>query len=160
MKIMKMYIGNTFSNRKSQIKYSETDGIKETIKTLKSIIKYSPDEINNLDEILWVLENTEVLTDAYSAISGSTVVYIDNLNVLFEHISIQRFDMVCDTNKPTIFEIWHIMLRNLSDDIDDMYRYGYKDTDDTIIFLRALLEIFTNSFITDDYVKFRFMVEE
>ena len=94
MKIMKMYIGNTFSNRKSQIKYSETDGIKETIKTLKSIIKYSPDEINNLDEILWVLENTEVLTDAYSAISGSTVVYIDNLNVLFEHISIQRFDMV------------------------------------------------------------------
>lgn len=39
MKIMKMYIGNTFANRKSQIKYSETDGLKENYKNFKVYYK-------------------------------------------------------------------------------------------------------------------------
>lgn len=153
---MKIAIGYTFAKRWEQTKYSNNN-IKETIAYLEELQQECNSGgiwINDLDEILWFLYNVEFVDGINANAYSGSIIYIDDLEEFKKHINyISSID-----NCSSIHELWLIMLRNFNEAIDELYRYGFQDTNECVVFLRALATVLSYVTITDSYDKFADMV--
>lgn len=153
---MKIAIGYTYAKRCEQIKFSNNN-IKETVSYLEELQQECNSGgiwINDLDEILWFLYNVEFVDRINANAYPGSIIYVDNLDEFKKHINyIPNID-----NCSSIHELWLIMLRNFNEAIDELYRYGFQDTNECVVFLRALATVLSYVTITDSYDKFTKMI--
>lgn len=57
---------------------------------------------------------------------------------------------MCYKKSNNIYDSWLMMLHNLNETMDELFRYGAKDTDENVIFLKNILVFLSYISIYED----------
>lgn len=136
--MIRMGLSWTFSEIEKLIEYKEDIEFANTVKKIETIYSELEDSgiLTNLDEIIWLFKQfsvEETEADCYSCSCGHTI-YIVNKEEFISKIVSNSFK-----KSDNIYESWLMMLRNLNESIDELFRYGFSDEDEYVIFLKNIL---------------------
>ena len=142
--MIQIIISDTWAEREKLIGYSKEKGFSETISRLKEI-KSDTDLagiVTSSFEKLIRLFTEFTIVDGRSC--GSSIL-INSKKELYQ---------VVERNIISFHEGWLLILHDLSEDIDELFRYGATDNAEDVIFLKNLLLFLTFVDIYDDREKF------
>ena len=134
--MIEIYLSPTFADRDKLIYYEETSGFKNTILKLEELYEnteYKGIETTGFEEIIWLFNQFDVKD--YSNKNFGNSVFISNKDEFIAKIS----SYACYKKSNNIYDSWLMMLRNLNETMDELFRYGAKDTDENVIFLKNIL---------------------
>lgn len=132
--MIEIVIPYTYQNINQKIHYKTDTGFDKTISELESIFNEANDGgiITDLDEIIWLFKQFSVI--GHSNDFGTSV-YIANVNEFTSKIN----TTIYQNPSGNIHHSWLVMLKNLNESIDEFYRYGARDIDSHMIFLKNVL---------------------
>lgn len=132
--MIEIVIPYTYQNISKKMYYEAATGFDKTISELESVFNEASDGgiITDLDEIIWLFKQFSVI--GHSNDFGASV-YITNVNEFTSKIN----TTIYQNPNGNIHHSWLVMLKNLNESIDEFYRYGARDTDSHIIFLKNVL---------------------
>lgn len=126
----------TFADRDKLIYYDDTTGFANTITKLKEVLEeteYGGIGTTGLDEIIWLFN--QFVVKEYSNRNLGNSVFIANKEEFISKIS----SNVYYKKSNNIYDSWLMMLRNLNETIDELFRYGEKDSSENVSFLKNIL---------------------
>ena len=132
--------------------YEETSGFKNTILKLEELYEnteYGGIETTGLDEIIWLFNQFDVKD--YSNRNFGNSVFISNKDEFIANIC----SYVCYKKSNNVYDSWLMMLHNLNETMDELFRYGAKDTDENVIFLKNILIFLSYISIYEDEASWR-----
>lgn len=138
--MIQIVVSDTWAERERLIGYSKEKGFSETINSLKEI----ESDTNNACIVTSSFEELIWLFTQFTTVNGrsySSSILINNKKDLYQ---------VVERNVTSLHESWLLILRDLSEDIDELFRYGAKGTDEDVCFLKNLLIFLTFVDIYDD----------
>lgn len=150
--MIELCLSSTFADRDKLIYYEETLGFKNTILKLEELYEnteYSGIETTGFDEIIWLFNQFDVKD--YSNRNFGNSVFISNKDEFIAKIS----SYVCYKQSNNVYDSWLMMLRNLNETMDELFRYGAKDTDKNVIFLKNILVFLSYISIYEDEKSWR-----
>lgn len=145
--MIEICLSYTFANREKLICYEEATGFTNTIAKLEEVYEeteYGGIETTGLDEIIWLFN--QFVVKEYNNRNFGNSVYIPDKNEFISKIS----SGVYFKKSNNIYDTWLMMLRNLNETIDELFRYGAKDTDETVVFLKNILIFLSYASIYED----------
>ena len=150
--MIELCLSSAFADRDKLIYYEETSGFKNTILKLEELyknIEYGGIETTGLDEIIWLFNQFDIKD--YSNRNFGNSVFISNKDEFIANIS----SYVCYKKSNNIYDSWLMMLHNLNETMDELFRYGAKDTDENVIFLKNILVFLSYTSIYEDEKSWR-----
>lgn len=145
--MIEISISSTFADRDKLIYYEELTGFTNTISKLEEVREekeFGGIVTTGLDEIIWLFKQFEVKECSNHNFGNS--VFISDKNEFISNIS----SNVYFKKSNNIYDSWLMMLRNLNETIDELFRYGAKDTNDDVIFLKNILVFLSYVSIYED----------
>ena len=150
--MIELCLSYTFSDSYNLIYYEETSGFKNTILKLEELYEnteYGGIETTGLDEIIWLFNQFDVKD--YSNKNLGNSVFISNKDEFIANIS----SYACYKKSNNVYDSWLMMLHKLNEKMDELFRYGAKDTDENVIFLKNILVFLSYISIYEDEASWR-----
>ena len=125
--MIEICLSSTHADRDKLICYEETTKFTNTIAKLEEVYEETElagIETTGLEEIIWLFN--QFVVKEYNNRNFGNSVYISNKDEFISKIS----SCVYYKKSSGIYDSWLMMLRNLNETIDELFRYGAKDTDD------------------------------
>ena len=155
--MIELCLSSTYADRDKLIYYEETLGFKNTILKLEELyedIEYSGIVTTGFDEIIWLFNQFDVKD--YSNRNFGNSVFISNKDEFIAKFSSYACYKKSNTNN--VYDSWLMMLHNLNEIMDELFRYGAKDTDENVIFLKNILVFLSYISIYEDEKSWRDMI--
>ena len=132
--MIEIVIPYTYQNINQKIHYKTDAGFDKTISELEDIFNEANDGgiITDLDEIIWLFKQFSVV--AHSNDFGASV-YIKDVN----EFTLKINTTIYQNPNGNIYHSWLVMLKNLNESIDEFYRYGARDAEPHMVFLKNIL---------------------
>lgn len=143
--MIQIIIGNTYSKIPEALGINPEAGFQQVILNLKDIKQHLQNACilySSLDELLYLFSQFEFI----SFNSAGTYIYADNYTGLYRKIGWQWEPSRKDKTH-TIHEAWLQIMNDLSEDIDELFRYSFTPEDKTVIFLNNILKFLANTHI-------------
>lgn len=142
--MFQMVVYEMYSEREKLIGITKNAGFSEVINRLEELKSFYDSAcilVRSFDTLIWLFKNMQLIEGS----SVGNAVYINDSTKFCESVNTYP-----GRNVSSVYEAWLNILRDLNEDIDELFRYSKTDKNEDVNFLKNLLMFLSYIYIYED----------